>query len=235
MCTVTFVRSGNKTIITSNRDEQVERQAVEPRNYTVGNKVLTFPKDPKAGGTWYAVDQTGNLIVLLNGAAEKHQWNPPYRKSRGLIVLEILSAEIPFEKWLEIDLDGIEPFTLVMLQKNELFQLRWDGKEKETVPLDVNGNHIWSSATLYPKDIRENRAQWFAEFMKGKKHVSEAEMFHFHRYTKPENSENGLVIDRPGFLKTISITQTVLQENRGLMMHHDLVAGNEYLHSYSIA
>jgi hypothetical protein len=45
-------------------------------------------------------------------------------------------------------------FTLVLFQNKA--QLRWNGKEKETVTLDVNKNHIWSSATLYPAAIREN-------------------------------------------------------------------------------
>jgi hypothetical protein len=27
-------------------------------------------KDPKAGGTWYVVDEKGTVLVLLNGANE---------------------------------------------------------------------------------------------------------------------------------------------------------------------
>lgn len=234
MCTVTFVRSGNKTIITSNRDEQVERQAIEPRSYTIGNKLLTFPKDPKAGGTWYATDLNGNVLVLLNGASEKHEWKPPYRKSRGLVVLDVLSSEVPIEAWLFMDLSDIEPFTLVLYADFALYQLRWDGKDKDTMELDPGQNHIWSSSTLYPKEIRENRAQWFAEFMGARETVSEAEMFQFHRYTKNENSQNGLVIDRPGFLKTISITQTVVEESAMVMTHYDLVAKQEFRNSFTI-
>jgi hypothetical protein len=234
MCTVTFVRSGNKTIITSNRDEQVERQAIGPRNYTIGNKILIFPKDPRAGGTWYAIDNMANVLVLLNGAMEKHQWKPPYRKSRGLIVVEILSSENPLSNWETINLHNIEPFTLVLLQKNSLFQLRWDGTNKEALSLDFQHNHIWSSATLYPKEIRANRSEWFKEFMAGRELVSPADMFEFHRYTKSENSANGLVIDRPGFLKTISITQTVIEENVISMTHYDLISGERFQNSFEI-
>lgn len=234
MCTVTFVRSGTKTIITSNRDEQVERQAVEPRGYIIGGKTLTFPKDPKAGGTWYAVDQAGNVLVLLNGAFEKHDWNPPYRKSRGLILLDILSSDVPIEGWLGIDLSDIEPFTLVLFEDDALYQLRWDGSQKDTMELNPQQNHIWSSTTLYPKEIRENRAQWFAEFMSGKPIVTEADMFDFHRYTKSENSQNGLVIDRPGFLKTISITQTILQDSQLALHHYDLVSKQDFLQKFTI-
>ncbi|MGK4569406.1 NRDE family protein [Flavobacterium sp. 3HN19-14] len=133
MCTVSFVKANDKIIITSNRDEQVLREAaIEPQNYTVNDKKLIYPKDPKAGGTWYAIDGPGNVMVLLNGAAEKHEVKPPYRKSRGLIVLDIISGKSPFESWKQIDLDNIEPFTLILFEKRTfLYRLRWDGLQKE--------------------------------------------------------------------------------------------------------
>ncbi len=234
MCTVTFVRSGNKTIITSNRDEQVLRQATEPRNYCINNKTIVFPKDPQAGGTWYAIDEQGNVLVLLNGAAEKHKWNPPYRKSRGLIVLDIISAKSPFAMWQEIDLDDIEPFTLVLFENQKLYQLRWDGKDKETVEKKPEENHIWSSTTLYPKAVREKRAGWFAKFMKFNAHPSAKDLYHFHQYTESGDHENGLVINRNNFLKTLSITQTVIHDNKVKMNYHDLTERKDFVHSFMI-
>jgi uncharacterized protein with NRDE domain len=83
MCTVSFVKSVDKIIITSNRDEAVMRpSAMPPQNYTVNGKTLFFQKTRK-GGTWYVVDENGTVLVLLNGAAEKHLVKLPYRKSRG--------------------------------------------------------------------------------------------------------------------------------------------------------
>ena len=89
MCTVSFVNANGKIIITSNRDEKIIRpKAIEPKSYCINNKNILFPKDPKAGGTWFAVDEYSNIIVLLNGADEKHIVTGNYKKSRGLIVLE---------------------------------------------------------------------------------------------------------------------------------------------------
>jgi uncharacterized protein with NRDE domain len=105
MCTVSFVRCGDKTILTSNRDEEVLRPAIPPKNYRVNGKNLVFPKDPRAGGTWFAVAENANVLVLLNGAAQKHHWEPPYRKSRGLVVLDLISNESPLQTWEKIDLD----------------------------------------------------------------------------------------------------------------------------------
>lgn len=229
MCTVTFVRSNDKIIITSNRDEQVLRpNALEPRKYTINNKEVIFPKDPKAGGTWYAVNEDGTVLVLLNGADEKHQMTGNYRKSRGLIVLDIISDFSPINAWDEIDLDNIEPFTLVLFQDKNLYQLRWNGIQKGKLALDTNQNYIWSSTTLYPKEVRENRAKWFSDYMNSKEIFSENDMYNFHRYTENENSENGLVINRNNFLKTLSITQTKVENNEAKMKHYDLVNQKEF-------
>lgn len=234
MCTVSFVHSGGKIIITSNRDEQVQRPSLEPRHYMLGNKKVFFPKDPKAGGTWFAVDEYANVIVLLNGASEKHQWQPPYRKSRGLIVLDLIGPESPLSAWDVIDLDGIEPFTLVLYESKMLHQLRWNGVQKESVTLDPNRNYIWSSSTLYPKNVRDNRAQWFEHFLDVRPDVNEAEMFNFHRYTEDQNHENGLVINRNDLLKTLSITQTVIEKNKVNLVHHDLLGQREFAQSFLI-
>lgn len=235
MCTVSFVAANGKVIITSNRDEKVLRpNAVEPKNYLINNKNIIFPKDTKAGGTWFAVDENGTILVLLNGANEKHQLALPYRKSRGLIVLDVISSLSPKDFWQEIDLENIEPFTLVLFQNKELFQLRWNGNEKETTALDADKNHVWSSATLYSKDIRENRSDWFYTFLESNPVVSDNEMLHFHRYTEEKNQENGLVINRNEELKTLSITQCVTEKNKVAVLHCDLVANKEFETSFII-
>jgi hypothetical protein len=222
MCTVSFVRCGDKTILTSNRDEEVLRPAIPPKNYRVNGKNLVFPKDPRAGGTWFAVAENANVLVLLNGAAQKHHWEPPYRKSRGLVVLDLISNESPLQTWEKIDLDKIEPFTLVLYEQAKLFQLRWDGVQKETTALAVTRNYVWSSSTLYPEAVREQRSVGFI-ISETKPQVTETEMFDFHRYTENDDQQHGLVINRDDKLKTLSITQVVLERNKVALVHHDLL------------
>lgn len=235
MCTVSFVFSNGKAILTHNRDEKIARpSAIEPQKYSINNTEIYFPKDPKAGGTWYAVAQNGTTIVLLNGADEKHQLKPSYRKSRGLIVLDLISSNSPIEAWASIDLSEIEPFTLVLYQDSKLYQLRWNEVEKTTLNLDVSQNHIWSSSTLYPKDIREKRANWFHTFLDAKPEVDEKEMFNFHRYTEGENQENGLIINRNNVMKTLSITQSVIEKNNIVLSYVDLQNQQEFTNSIII-
>lgn len=229
MCTVSFVRCNDKTIITSNRDEQVLRpNAIEPKNYLINNKNVIFPKDKKEGGTWYVVDEASNLIVLLNGADEKHVPKENYRKSRGLIVLELIGGNSPIEFWETIDLENIQPFTIVLFENQRLYQLQWNETKKSTIELDINQSHIWSSTTLYSKEVREKRKDWFYNFLDTKPQVDENEMFNFHRYTEEKNLENGLIINRNNFLKTLSITQTVIENNKVEIHYVDLISEKEF-------
>ncbi len=229
MCTVSFAVANGKIIITSNRDEKVLRpNAIEPRKYTINNKNIIFPKDPKAGGTWFAVDENGTVLVLLNGASVKHKVQLPYRKSRGLIALDMISSFSPKDSWTTIDLENIEPFTLILFQNKELFQLRWNGASKESTLLDLEKNHIWSSVTLYSPEIRRKRSDWFFTFLDSKIKFSETDILHFHRNTEKDNSENGLIINRNDELKTLSITQSVIERNKVAILHYDLIANKDF-------
>ena len=235
MCTVSFVATNDKIIITSNRDEQLARpRAIPHKFYEKNNRKLIFPRDPRAGGTWFVVNESGTILVLLNGAQEKHRVRSDYRKSRGLIVLDMISSLSPKDFWNEIDLENIEPFTLVLFQSNLLFQMRWNGIDKETIPLDIKQNHIWSSSTLYTSTIHNQRLNWFHHYLKQNREVSEGKMYNFHRNTEVGNNENGLVINRAGALKTLSITQAILEKNAATILHYDLISNQDYSNSFSI-
>ena len=223
MCTVSYVPLKNGFCITSNRDEKVTRaKAIPPKEYSIKNKKITFPKDQKAGGTWFAQTKDA-IIVLLNGADEKHIVKSSYRKSRGLIVLDLIITGDIIAGWHEIDLQNIEPFTIVLHYDNNLFQLRWNEIEKSQKILDTSKNYIWSSSTLYSKEIREERAKWFKDFLHNNENVSPKEMLDFHQFTKPNNNDFGLQINRNNILKTISITQTATLNKEPVMTYIDLV------------
>lgn len=223
MCTVTYVPKFDGCIITSNRDEKIARErALSPQKYTINDKSFIFPKDPKAGGTWIAHNEN-KIIVLLNGAEEKHIPKPSYRKSRGLIVLDLMTAENTFNFWKTIDLENIEPFTIVLFEENKLVELQWNEVDKKTTILNKQEFHIWSSATLYSKEIREQRKNWFNQFIKTEKKISPEQIFNFHQFTEANNKEFGLQINRNDMLKTISITQCVVSENQIQMSYLDLL------------
>jgi uncharacterized protein with NRDE domain len=222
MCTVTFIPTNTGCIITSNRDEKIARnRAIPPNQYVIGEKKIIFPKDPKAGGTWMAHDEN-KIIVLLNGAQEKHIPKPSYKKSRGLIVLELISSKNTNEYWNSIDLSEIEPFTIIVFENKKLLQLQWNAVEKKTEEIDENQFHIWSSSTLYSKEIREKRKAWFTNFINKNNTPSREEILNFHQFTETDNKEFGLQINRNDTLKTVSITQCELIDNNIEMFYLDL-------------
>ena len=93
MCTVSYYKSDEFIVITSNRDESALRpSAVSPQKRSLIQSWACYPIDPLHNGTWFAINQHKNILVLLNGAEKKHTYTPPYKKSRGLILLELIDS-----------------------------------------------------------------------------------------------------------------------------------------------
>jgi uncharacterized protein with NRDE domain len=223
MCTLTFIGTKNGYCLTSNRDEKVSRsKATPPKKYEINGKTITFPKDTAAGGTWVSHDEQA-ILILLNGANEKHISTGNYRKSRGLILLDLIGSDNPIEEWKNIDLENIEPFTIVYFDGENLVQWQWNSIEKTTKEFNKEEPHIWSSATLYEPEIRVERANWFSQFIKEKKDISADELLHFHQFEQATNSDYGLQINRNNILKTVSITQCIWQPNAIEMHYLDLL------------
>ena len=229
MCTVSFIYANDSFLLTSNRDEKITRpSAIEPKIYQTATKKIIYPKDAKAGGTWFVVDEFGNTIILLNGGKVKHIVKEKYRLSRGIIVLELMASNAIVSTWKTIDLKDIEPFTLVVLENKQPFQLQWSGEEKSTIELDSNQTYIWSSSTLYAPEIQQQRAEWFGKFMNETQEISAEKMQHFHKNTEPKDNKNGLIINRDNLYKTLSVTQTIISENSVFVNHSDLIQNKKY-------
>ena len=209
MCTVTFLpRSLDAFVLTSNRDEAPLRNTIPPEIYSEKNTNLLYPKDEVAGGTWIGVSSQKRLICLLNGGFTAHEREEQYRMSRGIIVKELLTSERADHTIKNFDFNGIEPFTIIMVNWKdslELHELVWDGNlahftEKPLAP------HIWSSSLLYTENVKKEREKWFSDFVFKNLSPSEAKILDFHKTAGSGNKENGIIMNR-GFVKTKSITQ----------------------------
>lgn len=231
MCTVTFIRVRESVFITSNRDEKHWRStAIAPALYQFKKSDLLFPKDADAGGTWFAASQNGNAIVFLNGAWQKHIPNPPYRKSRGLILLDLAEEEIPFDAFMNIDLENIEPFTAIIWQDNKLFDCRWNGLEKFYTSIDTDLPHIWSSVTLYDDETIRNRKKWFEAWLAKNPSPTQDEILHFHQTSGDGDGHNDLLMNRNDFVFTVSITSASFSHGAVSMKYLDVRTGESHLH-----
>ena len=223
MCTVTLSHQEDGFILTSNRDEAVARGTLPPREYVEDQVRLLYPRDLEAGGTWIGMSDRNRVICLLNGGFEPHKRQPPYRKSRGLVVKDFLKATDFSQTAQNYKYDGIEPFTCVIVDCPSsgiyAYQLVWDGSRSHFKNLEV-GSYIWSSSLLYSQEVREDRERRFMRF-KSEQELTADNLLNFHG-SKGSQKGEGLIIDR-GFLKTRSITQVQIKNGKLAMYYQDLL------------
>lgn len=223
MCTVSLLQDNNRILLTHNRDEQPSREAAEaPTWRTYHGAHLLYPKDGRAGGTWIAGNNQA-IACLLNGAFEPHKHLPPYKKSRGLVLLDAVSND-EFENFIaEYDFMGIEPFTMlyVHLSKGN-FLMRWDGQKihatkNPKLPL------LECSATLYSKTEMSNRKENFANLTNSSSTPDNSIILNFHLTQKFELSESNRMFKTETNIRTISITQFILENNELTFTYTDLL------------
>lgn len=218
MCTVTYIPLdlpsfenleglSNNFILTSNRDEKTARpQAIFPTKETINGVEVTFPLDPQGGGTWIA-SSLSKTVCLLNGAFEPHIPKLKYKHSRGWVPKAYFGYDSAAEFVEKYDFEGIEPFTLVIKENENLFEIRWDEKDIFSHRLDEAQSHIWSSVTLYSPEIRVQREYLFEKWLSEHKALLTQNpnlIFEFHQFENKENE--GILINRNEWLKTVSIS-----------------------------
>lgn len=224
MCTVSFIPGDKKIFITHNRDEKSARsKAILPNEYVIKGHKLIFPRDSHAGGTWIALHENGNALVLLNGAFVKHVHTPPYRKSRGLAFLDVAASHDMFESYKDLDLRNIEPFTLIMWNEGVLSECRWDGLVKHITHPDPKQSHSWSSATLYADNIILKRKKWFSDWLKKHPAPGMQDIIQFHLSGGEGDQHNDLRMNRNGKMLTVSVTALQIGEDRGSLKYLDLI------------
>jgi len=221
MCTVTYLPRPSGFILTHNRDEAPARSSQTiVREKTPGGQTLIFPRDTLAGGTWIATSREGRTACLLNGAFVLHKRVLPYRRSRGLILLDFFDWDSPVAFFQSYDFEGIEPFTLLFFAQAQLSEssklsessmhrvteFRWDGQHRHLKNLPTDQAHFWCSATLYPQEMQIRREQVFREWLSNHPsqvyqlpiHQSPIHQSPLHHSTNPPIHESLITLHRTG-------------------------------------
>lgn len=242
MCTVTFLPTPSGFILTHNRDEAPSRSPEVISRVQEGGDTLLFPRDTKAGGAWVAASKSGRTACLLNGAFVKHHHNPPYRRSRGLVLLDFFHWPQPDLFFGQYDLDGIEPFTFLYFNTDRVVELRWDGTQRYVKELAPDEPHFWCSATLYPPDMQQKRKQVFLDWLQQTVHRPPSSVYRLpssvyrlHQTGSVGDPENDFVMNRGGRVCTVSITQITLTSKKFSMRYVDLLGGNRDTRSMSMS
>ena len=224
MCTVTFIPKGKGDFfLTSNRDEAPHRAArgIQRRDG------LLYPQDSGAGGTWIAASGRDKAAVLLNGAFDLHERMPPYRLSRGLMVLQYFDFAGAEQFISGFEFQGMEPFTLILWDQGALHELRWNDRRLHHKKLDPAKPHIWASATLYSAEYQEKRRQWFRDWLSPNHAPGQEDILHWHRTAGEGDPWNDVVMNRNNVVRTVSITGIAFTGEEILMRFEDLLDGHQ--------
>lgn len=250
MCTVTYLPWRDGFILTHNRDEAPTRSPWHISREKRGSDTLIFPKDIKAGGGWVAAARSGRVACLLNGAFLKHQHQPPYRRSRGLVLLDFFDWPHPDDFFTRYDLEDIEPFTFLFFSAGRITELRWDGAQRHLRHLSHTEPHFWCSATLYPPPMQTLREQVFRQWLAryytlpaatlpsistppstvhrplSAVHRLPSAVHRLHETGSVGDPENDYVMNRGGRVCTVSITQILFRERQIRMRYSELLEGH---------
>lgn len=224
MCTVSFAPlAGGGRVITSNRDEAVERHGAPPTLRQLGAIQVLAPTDAPTGTTWIAAATNGRQAVLLNGSDADMYFAAAPARSRGLVLLDALGSEGPQGLPAENQLHGVHPFTLLYSAPQGLWMLQWSGTVRGLSELDPHLPIIRSSTTLYDASVRAERQRRF-DVLCANGVPSPEELWAFHGTPQLDDLEQAFVMRRGGSLRTVSVTQiTVGADGGAAMRYHDLV------------
>ena len=232
MCTVTYLPlSHGGFILTSTRDEKTSRKpAHSPALHELHGRQVYFPRDQDASGTWISSGPDAHTLCLLNGGFVVHEPDPPYRRSRGLVLLDFYSYNDLARYRDSYDFSGIEPFTLLIIAESEPFlhELRWDGEtvHDKAYPTDMPG--IWSSVTLYQDDVIRQRRSWFEEWLDTAPEFTPESAIQFHTTAGSGDIRNDILMNRENTIRTVSITCLVRDNTRHEFHYEDMISSRTF-------
>lgn len=225
MCTVTYLpQKAGGFVLTSNRDEAPGRAGQELVQRASSYEQVLFPQDPTAGGTWIAASNQKRAVVLLNGAFQPHRREPPYRRSRGLMVLDYFDYPNSQAFTSNFLFRGMEPFTFILVEPHLLLEIRWDGQFLHRLPLNNQSPHLWASSTLYDRYAINNRMTWFHQWQTENALTAES-IWQWHHQAGSGDPYNDVVMNRAELVKTVSITQIHLSPQLSALQFKDLATG----------
>jgi len=174
MCTVTYLpMPDGGYLLGTNRDERPHRgQAQAPSLRVLGDRQVLAPIDGDAGGTWVALDDQGRSLCLLNGDKKPAAKPPTDPRSRGLLVLDLMS---------DASVDGVtsqllswamskdlpyRTFKLLSIERDPALRARlleWNGRE--LVVRQLTSPSLVVSSTYETDAVTARRRQSFTRLV----------------------------------------------------------------------
>jgi uncharacterized protein with NRDE domain len=219
MCILSIVKSEDRIVITSNRDEQRTRKnSLSPEIIDLGERKAIMARDAQAQGTWLLSDNLGRTAILLNGAFESHIPNPPYRESRGIILVNLFQEENFKSAFLFYNLENIEPFQVIYLDREQAFQSVWDGKQKHLFAVDLSTPQVFFSPTLYTQEQQEEKRNHFLKTLAEIHSIDSNQLLEIHSNQNIHSLDVNFFMSRE-HQTTKSISQVELNSTQSKYVH----------------
>lgn len=169
MCTISWLVSADGYEIFFNRDEQKTRaKALIPQQMDGPSCSALMPLDPQGNGTWFAVNDQGMSLALLNF----YQGRMPKGRliSRGQIVRNGVMLDSPKDVYRYISsltLSKYAPFSLLCFSRKDFVEgeqvvmWRWTGRELVS---SLQGSPLISSGVKFD-EVVESRLKAYQQIM----------------------------------------------------------------------
>ena len=102
-----------------------------------------------------------------------------------------------------------------------MFECRWDGTNRHVLRLNQNKEYIWSSATLYSKEISDKRSDRFKNW-RSHTTIDIESILAFHEFRDDNSNIDDICLDQ-GLLKTVSVTSITIGTRGAEMTYKDML------------
>lgn len=222
MCTLTYMPTRKGFIFTHTRDESPGRPAskkLQERSTNSGK--MHFPQDLQAHGTWMALGNN-RAACILNGGSKPYPPKDKYPVSRGNIIPSLFEHNSTQAFYDQHNFAPYEPFTLIVREGQQLFQLIHDPDQNELIAHNYAEVNIWSSTKLYPPEERQKRQEQFYNWLAQNPKPAAAEIKDFHLRGQENENSPGFRIKVKGLIETVSLTQIEVTESESSIFYQHL-------------
>ena len=158
MCTLTVVTHNDTYLIAMNRDEKITRSAgLFPEIHKFHSIRAIYPNDGD-GGTWFATNEYGVTLALLNWNTVAPHSRDDKTRSRGRLIPALFDSRSLLDLHAvfgALNFKGMMPFRLVGVfpSQREIWEWRWDSKQRES------HSYMWESRHWFSSSLSDDRAE----------------------------------------------------------------------------
>jgi hypothetical protein len=157
MCTLTVVTRNGTYLMAMNRDEKIARGAgFPPEIHEFEGTKAICPSDTD-GGTWFATNDYGITLALLNWNTAAPHGMEAKTRSRGRVIPAFIysRSQSDLQQVFEVsNFEGMMPFLLVGVFPSEqtIWEWRWDSKQLRFQA------HAWESRHWFSSSLSDRQA-----------------------------------------------------------------------------